>query len=170
VHYSDRDDWIDWLLSHWEIETVCNKCLERLVALTCASNQIEASVRANHLNVFIYTKVLAVTAADIRYDRTDLEAIQKLCYPRPRLIACVAEMRSNFFVNIIDVLLLHVSSDFGIQIWLQNFSFFTFSRKLVFLYCHWLILTVTKERVFALARISFYFPESKTHTSMPEFQ
>ena len=103
-------------MSHWEIETVRNECLKRLVAFACTPDKIEASVSANHLNVFIYAKILAVATADIRYNRTDLEAVQKLSYLRPRLIACVAEMRSNFFVNIIDVLFLHVSSDFGIQI------------------------------------------------------
>jgi hypothetical protein len=68
------------------------------------------------------------------------------------------------------MLFLHLCCRFGQGIIDVDFSFFTFTSKLVFAYGYRLILTVAQLRVFASTDIRFNFSKSKRDSSMPKFE
>ena len=134
MHHCDWNDWINRRFTHRQKQTIRNKGLEWLASLSCTPYQIETTVSTNHLNFWIYTKILSITTSNISNYWTILLTIYEVSYFWPWLIPCIAEMGSYLFIYLVNMLFLHICRSFFIQIFSIDFSFFTVSCKKVFWY------------------------------------
>jgi hypothetical protein len=74
----------------------------------------------------IHPKVFSVTTPNIAVPRSFRKGLKVLLNPRPRLIASVAKVRGNLFVNFIHMFLLHISSNLGSEVLGADLCLLTF--------------------------------------------
>jgi len=108
VHHSYRDDSVARLRAHGQLQTICNECLSSRNLIPRTPNQIKRAISADHLDVWVHSQVLAVSAAYICHDRPVLLLIEEFSDLGPGLVTSVREVGCDLLVDLVHVLLFHL--------------------------------------------------------------